>query len=65
MSSERLSTHFTGLPRVERSLGGDHVLDVAGGLRSEATTDPRAHDAQLSGLETEQRRTPPWIECGA
>ncbi len=32
------------LAECERRLGGDQVLDVAGGLRSETATDPRADD---------------------
>ena len=44
-----------GLAEGERSLGGDQVLDVAGGLRSEPATHPRADDAQLLGFEAEHR----------
>ena len=40
----------------QRDLGRDEMLDVARGLRTEATADPRAHDAQLRRIEPEHRR---------
>ena len=55
MSSDRVSVHFTGRPSA-RGGRGDEELDIHRGLRPEAAAHPRAHDAQLLGLEPQRRR---------
>ena len=55
MSSERLSTHFTGLPRVSAALRGDQVLDVAGGLRAEPPPTHGQTIRSCAGVEAEHR----------